>query len=72
MLKYFCDKCGKEIDQYSGMKIKWELGISQLPVRPVYCDDEGKYDLCNECSSEFKGWIDNAEDNDTGEAAGAE
>lgn len=72
MIKVFCDKCGKEIGQYSGMKIKWEMGISQLPVSPSCCDDEGDYDLCNECSSEFKRWIENAEDNNTGEAAESE
>lgn len=72
MVKCICDRCGKEIRAYSGIKIKWEMGISQLPVRPLYCDDKGGYDLCNECSSEFKGWIENADGMDSGEAAGAE
>lgn len=72
MIRYFCDKCGKEIGQYEGMKVKWEMGTSQLAFKPWDGDNEGGYDLCNECSSEFKGWIENADGMDSGEAAGAE
>jgi hypothetical protein len=54
------------------MKIKWGMGTSQLAFKPWDGDDEGDYDLCNECSSEFKGWIDNAKNLDRNEAAGAE
>lgn len=71
MIRYFCDKCGKEIGQYKGMKVKWEMGTSQLAFEPWDGDDEGDYDLCDECSSEFKGWID-AKSMDKCEAAGAE
>lgn len=72
MIRYLCDRCGKEIKEYSGMKVKWEMGASQLPERSLFCGDEGEYDLCDECSSEFKGWIENAKDNNTGEAAESE
>lgn len=72
MVKCFCDRCGKEIKAYSGMKIKWEMGVSQLAFKPWDGDDEGDYDLCDECSSIFKRWIENAEDNDMGEAAESE
>ncbi len=59
MIRYFCDKCGKEIKPYGGMKVKWERGVLQLDFKPYNGEDEGFYDLCDECSSEFKGWIDN-------------
>lgn len=72
MVKCFCDRCGKEIKAYSGMNIKWALGSSQLAFKPWDGDDEGEYDLCDECLCEFKGWIDNADGMDSGEAAGAE
>lgn len=71
MIRYFCDKCGKEIGQYSGMKVKWEMGTAQLAFKAWDGDDEGDYDLCDECSSEFKRWID-AKRMDKCEAAGAE
>ena len=72
MIRYLCDRCGKEIAQYSGMKVKWEMGTSQLAFKPWDGDDEGDYDLCDECSLEFKEWIGNAKRMDSGEAAGAE
>lgn len=58
MIRTYCDRCDKKIEPYSGMKIKWEMGTSQLAVRPLFADDEGEYDLCDECSLEFKRWID--------------
>lgn len=72
MLKWFCDRCGKRIKPYSGMKIKWERGVLQLEIKPWNGEDNGDCDLCDECSSIFKRWIENAEDNDTGEAAESE
>lgn len=72
MIRTQCDKCGKEIKPYSGMKIKWEMGISQLAFKPWNADEEGRYDLCDECTSEFKRWIGNADGMDSGEAAGVE
>ena len=72
MVKVLCDRCGKEIKKYSGLIIKWEMGVSQLPYKPLDGDYEGEYDLCDGCSLEFMGWIENAEDNDTGEAAESE
>ena len=72
MMRFLCDRCGKEIQTYSGMKIKWESGVLQLEFKPYNGEDEGDYDLCNECSSEFKGWIGNAKRMDKCEAAGAE
>ena len=72
MIRCFCDKCGKEIKPYSGMKIKWEMGTSQLAFKAWDGDDEGDYDLCDECSSQFKEWIGNAKNLDRNEAAGAE
>lgn len=59
MMRFLCDRCGKEIKPYSGMKIKWERGVFQLEFKPWDGDDEGDYDLCDECSSEFKEWIGN-------------
>ena len=41
MIRYFCDKCGKEIGQYEGMKVKWEMGTSQLAFKPWDGDNEG-------------------------------
>ena len=72
MMRFLCDRCGKEIYPYSGMKVKWERGVLQLEFKPYNGEEEGDYDLCNKCSSEFKGWIDNAKNMDRNEAAGAE
>lgn len=72
MMRFFCDRCGKEIARYSGIKIKWESGVLQLEFEPYNGENEGDYDLCNKCSSEFKGWIGNAKRMDSGEAAGVE
>lgn len=72
MIGYFCDRCGKKIKPYGGIKIKWERGIVRFEARPRDADSEGSYDLCDECSSEFKGWIGNADGMDRNEAAGAE
>ena len=41
MMRFLCDRCGKEIYPYSGMKIKWETGVLRLEFKPYNGEDVG-------------------------------
>lgn len=51
MIKYFCDKCGDEVNKYSGA---FTVTI-QSPAVGVMLDDvqTGAYVLCRDCIKEF-------------------
>lgn len=46
MIKYYCDRCGKEASRHA-------------PVIQQYCLNEipGEIYLCNECQASFKSWL---------------
>ena len=55
MIKYFCDKCDKELENYD---------IFTIPVTPPEIrrwDDDartGECILCRECLDAFQGWLE--------------
>lgn len=55
-IKYFCDKCGKEIGFCSGADIKIEnRGFDTIKIRNY------EKELCNDCVEELKEWLNRTE-----------
>ena len=60
MIKYFCDKCGKELDKFNN---EFTSDIFKVIVDPPdirkWTDDAetGTYIMCYDCVREFNKWI---------------
>lgn len=63
MIKVFCDRCGKIMANDDPL-------IAEVKIETAA--DLECYDICRSCRLKLQGWIENAEDNDTGEAAESE
>ena len=62
MIKYFCDRCGKEIGD-SNMSEVFAVAIEPPEVRR-WMDDAvtGTYILCYDCVKKFNKWINEKDD----------
>lgn len=58
MINTYCDRCGKEIERYSGTTVQWETDLPAYAFEEVP-QQEGDFDLCRECALEFMRWVDN-------------
>lgn len=56
MIKYICDKCGKEIDKF----LLTDCMIMSVIERYAKYD-KSEIILCENCKEKFNNWIDNAE-----------
>lgn len=60
MIKYFCDKCGKELDNFNN---EFTSDIFKVVVDPPdirrWTDnaETGTYIMCYDCVREFNKWI---------------
>lgn len=52
MIKYFCDKCGMQLNTY-------DIFTAQIipPEIQTWDDDAGSYILCKTCFKEFQKWL---------------
>lgn len=61
MIRYFCDKCGKELDSFNGTisSDTFKVTVEPPEVRRWADDAEtGTYILCYDCIRKFNKWID--------------
>ncbi len=62
MIKYFCDKCGKEISTDIFIDV-FEVKIKPPEIRSWSDDAEtGIYFLCNDCTEKLNKWIRKKDD----------
>lgn len=62
MIKYFCDKCGKEIGNYN-MNEVFTVTVEPPEVRAWRDEAEsGTYILCYACTKELNKWIHKTDD----------
>ena len=64
--KTVCDRCGKEINGFSRMKI-WKVQKKTLGIRFIFgpgCYDysDGELELCSKCRHEFWKWMKKKEE----------
>ena len=52
-IKYFCDKCGKEIKKSDFITIKIDMGIHKIEEKFCHLMDDKKTFMCEECQKEF-------------------
>ena len=68
MIRYFCDKCGKELDSNNTeyfMSDTFKVTIEPPEVRRWADDAEtGTYILCYDCIRKFNKWIKDWKKND--------
>lgn len=60
MIKYFCDKCGKELDSFNNTMSsdRFTVTINPPEIRKWADDAEtGTYILCYYCVRKFNKWI---------------
>lgn len=52
MIKYYCDKCGKQLNTY-------DIFTAQIipPENSTWNDDAGSYIFCKTCFKEFQKWL---------------
>ena len=54
MIRYFCDRCNKEMSPYKSLRLSYKsVYIERKAVVPV----THEYLLCDTCASEFFTWI---------------
>lgn len=61
MIRYFCDKCGKELDSFNGTisSDTFKVTIDPPEIRRWADDAEtGTYILCYDCVRKFNKWIE--------------
>ena len=51
MIKHFCDRCGKELKKRIPIELEYAIGVDVIE----------KYEICEECSDDFKRFM-NQED----------
>ena len=57
MIKYFCDKCGREIGDFNMNEI-FTVKVEPPEVRSWQDDTEtGTYILCYQCVRKFNDWV---------------
>lgn len=52
-IKYFCDKCGKEIKESDFITIKIDMGIHKIEEKFYHFMDDKKTFMCEKCQEEF-------------------
>ena len=60
MIRYFCDKCGKELDSFNGTisSDTFKVTIEPPEIRRWADDAEtGTYILCYDCVRKFNKWV---------------
>ena len=60
MIRYFCDKCGKELDSFNGTisSDAFKVTIEPPEIRRWADDAEtGTYILCYDCVRKFNKWV---------------
>lgn len=66
MIRYFCDKCGKELDSFNGTisSDTFKVTIEPPEVRRWADDAEtGTYILCYDCVRAFNKWVGDSKKN---------
>lgn len=62
MIKYFCDKCGKELEHNEFASDLYKVTVYPQDIRKWTDDAEtGTYILCHECIEKFIKWLCNQE-----------
>ena len=62
MIKYFCDKCGKEIGD-SNVSEVFTVTVEPPELRTWMCNAlTGTYILCYDCAKELNKWINKKDD----------
>lgn len=52
MIKYYCDRCGREMTEYS-----YECDSALITIQPKLIEDRKEYRLCGTCESGFNRFI---------------
>lgn len=61
MIKFFCDKCGKELDRaymYTGSIIHPEITNWDAP----FIEDPANFELCDACAKKLEKFLEEDED----------
>ena len=62
MVRYFCDRCGAEINPFTSNIIKRKYTAYELKaITPV----DREYMLCDTCTAQFEGWLDGEKETNT-------
>ena len=52
-IKYFCDKCGKEVNKDDLLTLKVNLGLEKFDGKFVIFEDDKKAFMCKNCKIDF-------------------
>lgn len=52
-VKYFCDKCGKEVNKDDLLTLKVNLGLEKFEGKFVIFEDDKKAFMCKDCKTNF-------------------
>ena len=52
-IKYFCDKCGKEVNKDEFITLKVKLGLEKIEDKFFIIEDDKKAFMCKDCKIDF-------------------
>ena len=60
--KKFCDRCGREIEPCKRGWMKRHVYFGEIFLDPWTPTEEESYDLCPECVTSFRFWMETGKD----------